>query len=202
MATTRIRPVTLLAAAFALAPLAGAYAATYYASPTGTPDAACTESDPGTIQAAVDKAVPGSAWTNCDEVLLLPGTYDFSGTAWSGKNAVEIKSRSYLTILFHANLPYDIGGGTHKNALYGTTTGLPAFTDSIQTGDPRYNAGLDPRAPWFAPRSGSPARDAGMERGYTESSLDLAGRLRLNGPVDIGCYEYWPGNFGTIFGVR
>ncbi|NLN02084.1 MAG: hypothetical protein GX174_09315 [Lentisphaerae bacterium] len=97
MATNRIRHY-LLAVAFALAPLVGAYAATYYASPTGTPDAACTESDPGTIQAAVDKAVPGSSWTNCDEVLLLPGTYDFSGTEWSGKNAVEIKSRNYLTI--------------------------------------------------------------------------------------------------------
>ena len=117
---------------------------------------------------------------------------------FEGNQCVDRAATQTATVncLFHANLPCDIGGGTHKNALYGTTTGLPAFTDSIQTGDPRYNAGLDPRAPWFAPRSGSPARDAGMERGYTESSLDLAGRLRLNGPDDIGCYEYRPGNYG------
>ena len=38
----------------------------YYASPTGTADAECSISAPGTIQAAVDKATAGTA---CPRIL-------------------------------------------------------------------------------------------------------------------------------------
>ena len=131
-------------------------------------------------------------------------TASANNCTFDGNQGVDRAATQTATVncLFHANLPYDIGGGTHKNALYGTTTGSPSFTAGIQTDDPRYNACLDPKAPWFAPRASSLARDAGMDRGYSADAVDLAGRLRLNGPVDIGCYEYWNNDLATIFEVR
>ncbi len=31
-----------------------------------------------------------------------------------------------------------------------------------------------------------------MEVGFTATDTDFAGNLRLNGTVDMGCYEFWP----------
>ena len=131
-------------------------------------------------------------------------TASANNCTFEGNQGVDRAATQTATVncLFHANLPYDIGGGAHKNALYGTKTGSPTFTDSIQTNAPRYNAGKDRKAPWFAPSASSLARDAGMDRGYSANAVDLAGRLRLNGPVDIGCYEYWNNDLATIFEVR
>ncbi|NLF86858.1 MAG: hypothetical protein GX571_12215 [Lentisphaerae bacterium] len=35
-------------------------------------------------------------------------------------------------------------------------------------------------------------RDAGVDAGFPEADIDLAGRPWLNNAIDIGCYEYWP----------
>ena len=52
---------------------------TWYASPSGVPDADClTPETAGTIQAAIDAASAAdsrSSWVEADSVLLLPGTY-------------------------------------------------------------------------------------------------------------------------------
>ena len=96
----------VLHSALALALMAAAAtagAATYYASPSGAADAACTADDPGTIQAAVNKAANGTSWEAGDEVVLLPGTYDFSsasGAALSGLsgNSCVTVAKKYLTI--------------------------------------------------------------------------------------------------------
>ncbi len=114
----------------------------------------------------------------------------------------SVTASATVNCLFADNTPYDIGGGKQSHALYATSTGKPTFTDCIQTDEPRFNLGKDPKAPWYAPQRGSPARDAGLTRGYAETDLDLAGRLRLNGPVDIGCYENWPFSGGTRFLLR
>ena len=61
-----------------MAAAATAGAATYYASPTGAADAACTADDPGTVAAAIGKAAKRTSWDNGDEVVLLAGTYNYS----------------------------------------------------------------------------------------------------------------------------
>lgn len=105
-----------LSIALTLAVAATAVAATYYASPTGTAAAACTEEDPGTIQAAVDKVADRTSWAAGDFVILLPGTYDYSDAGWSGQNCVSVSSgKRYLTIRSQSGDPADVtilGGGT------------------------------------------------------------------------------------------
>lgn len=81
----------------------------YYAAPNGTADADCTISDPGTIQAAVDKATAGTAWGDADTVILLPGVYDYTDPVWSGKSCVNIpKGKEYLTIRSQDNDPASV----------------------------------------------------------------------------------------------
>lgn len=80
-----------------------AVALSWYASPTGNSDAACTIDDPGTIQAAIDKASAGTSWEDGDTVLLLPGKYDFSsdvgvGTAGIHGNSCITILKDYLTV--------------------------------------------------------------------------------------------------------
>ena len=117
-------------------------------------------------------------------------------------NEGSVTASSSVNCLFSNNSPYDIGGGTQRHALYATTTGKPTLTDCFQTTDARLNLGRDRKAPWYAPQRGSRARDNGLERGYAADALDLSGRLRLNGPVDIGCYEHWPMLDGTKVMLR
>lgn len=85
----------------------------------------------------------------------------------------------------------DIYGGTHYNTLYNTKGGSPTLTDCIQTTDAKFNAGVKEDLPYYYLRSSSPARDAGMDVGWTSKSLDLLGKKRISGgAVDLGCYEY------------
>lgn len=111
-------------------------------------------------------------------------------------NAAMTKSIT-TNCLFNGNIPSDIGGGKHWNAIYENVTGTPTLTDSRQSNRPLFNEGRDSRAHWYMPRAKSPARDSGVDHFYTESSLDADRKKRLNGAVDIGCFEYWPGGFAT-----
>jgi hypothetical protein len=36
-----------------------------------------------------------------------------------------------------------------------------------------------------------------LEQSWATDALDLAGNGRLNGTIDIGCYEFWPSTDGT-----
>ena len=87
----------------------------------------------------------------------------------------------------------DIGGGTHVHSLYKTKAGSPTLVDCIQTTDAKFNAGANASLPYYALRGKSPAKDAGIDAGWTAASLDLLGKKRLVGTVDIGCYEYHSG---------
>lgn len=84
----------------------------------------------------------------------------------------------------------DIVGGTHSNSLYYTSSGSPTLLNCIKTSDAKFNEGKDPRYPYYALRGNSPARDAGVDVGWTRDSVDLFGKRRLKGNVDLGCYEY------------
>ena len=85
----------------------------------------------------------------------------------------------------------DIYGGTHYNTLYNTKGGSPTLTDCIKTADAKFNAGAKADLPYYYLRVSSPARDVGMDVGWTSASVDLRGKKRISGrKVDLGCYEY------------
>jgi len=85
----------IVAAMLLGAPLAVS-AADWYAAPDGTEDAACTEDDPGTIQAGIDKAKnTANKWENGDTVILARGVYDL--TSNTNASAIDCR-RKYLTI--------------------------------------------------------------------------------------------------------
>ena len=111
-----------------------------------------------------------------------------------------ILSQNAQNTIFHDNEPCDIANAyvTLKNCIYESSAGnRPTLTDCIQTNNPHFNLGHNPKLAWYAPRKRSPARDAGAEQSWAADSLDLAGNGRLNGPIDIGCYELWPSTDGT-----
>jgi hypothetical protein len=126
----------------------------------------------------------------------FPFTLSVEGIYNKTINAAMTKSIT-TNCLFNGNIPSDIGGGKHWNAIYENVTGTPTLTDSRQSNRPLFNEGRDSRAHWYMPRANSPARDSGVDHFYTESSLDADRKKRLNGAVDIGCFEYWPGGFAT-----
>ena len=102
--------------------------------------------------------------------------------------------------LFFDNLPYDLVNAsvTYRNCLYGTRSGSSqTLTDCVQTNNPHFNLGYNPKRSWYAPRKRSPAVNAGLEQSWATDALDLAGNGRLNGTIDIGCYEFWPSTDGT-----
>ena len=78
----------------------------------------------------------------------------------------------------------------------------PTYLNCILTNTPHFNLGHNPKRAWYAPRKRSPAVDAGLEQSWAADSLDLAGNPRLNGPIDIGCYEFWPSTDGTKVMLR
>ena len=112
---------------------------------------------------------------------------------------------SAINCLFSGNKPYDLGNAyyTMHNCLYGTREGNNiTFSYCSQTDNTKLNLGADPKAAYYAPRVSSPARDAGTDVGYSPVELDLAGLKRFNGPIDIGCYEFWSMRHPTTLLLR
>ena len=73
------------------------------------------------------------------------------------------------------------------------------MTDCIQTADAKFNAGAKEELPYYYLRVTSPARDAGMDVGWTSASVDLLGKKRVSGEkVDLGCYEYISAGFRLL----
>lgn len=58
----------------------------------------------------------------------------------------------------------------------------------------------DPEHPYAISYS-SPARNKGLTVDWPEGTTDLAGQARVNGQVDIGCYECWLPPVGTLIRV-
>lgn len=92
----------------------------------------------------------------------------------------------------------DIVSGAHTNALYATLSGASELVDCIQTQNAKFNAGRDASLPYYYLCQNSPARNAGIDIGWTNKSRDLRGKKRLVGAVDLGCYEYQAGSFALI----
>ena len=117
-------------------------------------------------------------------------------------NKAAVTGGTYTNTIVAATMgTADIGGGTHVHTLYGTKTGSPVLdAGSIQTDDPRFSG--DSSEHPYSTRGRSRARDAGVTAFWTDADIDIAGKGRLNGPVDIGCYEFWPLLAPTIFLIR
>ena len=108
----------------------------------------------------------------------------------------------YYNCILHGNkrggTSSDLYNANASYCLYGKSDGSGTHTGCKQSDDPRFNLGAIPRLPDYALRRDSPAINAGGGTPvWSENSLDLAGKPRLNGAVDMGCYEYWPYIFGT-----
>ena len=56
--------------------------------------------------------------------------------------------------------------------------------------------------PYYTPCRGSAAFDTGLTLPWMAEAVDLAGNPRLNGAVDLGCYECWLPNMGTLLLFR
>ena len=54
----------------------------------------------------------------------------------------------------------------------------------------------------YSLRYSSPARDQGLSFAWAEGSTDLAGNPRVNGTIDIGCYECYLPPVGTMMIFR
>ena len=60
---------------------------------------------------------------------------------------------------------------------------------------------FDAANPWHLKRR-SFGIDIGCDVGWTADDVDLSGAPRLNGIVDLGCYEYWPKLSGLMLLLR
>lgn len=111
-----------------------------------------------------------------------------------GGNGAVGSGCTLVNTLLADNTPRDISANiTANSSLYGNAgTYTVSGSGNIIELDPLFNKGKDPGAPWYALSRKSPARDAGSDVGFTSSDVDLAGKCRICGIIDIGCYEYWP----------
>jgi len=123
------------------------------------------------------------------------------------KNTIKTKSFGAVYGGTHKNCiiidnDNDIGGGTFYNTMYAKSESpqtTPTLTDCIQTTDAKFNAGAKADLPYYYLRASSPARDAGMDVGWTSASVDLLGSKRVKGnTVDLGCYECQIAGFTII----
>ena len=144
--------------------------------------------------------------TSCGLVYnYSPVNCTFIGNRAAGANGSGVLTVASVNCLLHANLPKDIGSPsrTFENCLYETTASSGStYRDCVQTSDPKFNLGRNRRIGWYAPRRSSPAVNAGLEQSWAAGTFDLAGNPRLNGPIDIGCYESWPSQDGTTIFMR
>ena len=81
----------------------------------------------------------------------------------------------------------------------------PVYAGFTQVPDPHFVAG-DPKllgVPYYMIRRGSPAFNAGQNMDWMSDAFDLAGTNRiLEARVDLGCYECWLPETGTMIMFR
>ena len=117
--------------------------------------------------------------------------------------------------IFVNNVPFDLGSllpdylegnYTLYNCVYGTKHNK-SVTDARIKGENIWQTNetrrvlFDAADPWHLKRR-SFGIDIGCDVGWTADDVDLAGVLRLNGIVDLGCYEFWPKRSGLILLFR
>ena len=166
-------------------------------------------------------AVDGAVMTNC-LVTDVAVSIGFNNTAKlvnctvvnvSASNALVGSGFTAVNTLFANNdqngtpadisLRSDISTFNLTNCLY-RTANAAALTGVRGTGNIQIPAG---RSYGFVGGTGahpysivnsSPAREQGLAIDWPEGTLDLAGNARVNGAVDIGCYECYLPPVGTV----
>lgn len=156
-------------------------------------EAQCGGGTAGAGIRAVNCLITGNTATANNQPLATAGVFvNCTVVGNMASNTAAIKGGTATNSVFHGNSPTDIGGGTFVHCVYGTKTGGTFDEASVQAADPKFNRGHYPERAFYSPRVFSPLKDAGIEVGiFDANSLDLDGLPRLNGAIDIGCYEYW-----------
>ena len=98
-----------------------------------------------------------------------------------------------------------------SNSIYGVIDARqnrgsdPVYADFTQVSDPRFVAG-DPKlpdVPYYMIRRNSPAVNTGIAMDWMADAVDLAGTNRvIEARVDLGCYECWLPETGTMIMFR
>jgi hypothetical protein len=150
------------------------------------------------------------------------GTEPESGKAYPNTNTI-------VNCIFHDNrvdgtrndmnfyataqgtIPGTVALNIVSNSIYGTynaaqsSGSAPVFTDVTAVPDPKFVAG-DPKlpgVPYYMIRRGSPAFNAGQNMDWMADAVDLADTNRiLEARVDLGCYECWLPETGTMIMFR
>lgn len=150
------------------------------------------------------------------------GTEPESGKAYPNTNTV-------VNCIFHDNrvdgtrndmnfyataqgtIPGTVALNIVSNSIYGTynaaqsSGSAPVFVDVTAVPDPKFVAG-DPKlpgVPYYMIRRGSPAFNAGQNMDWMADAVDLADTNRiLEARVDLGCYECWLPETGTMIMFR
>ena len=153
-------------------------------------------------------AIRGSM-VNCtfaDNAVATDGIFGFNGVH-------KTNDFDFVNCIFHNNkvksgAVADLSGAlapgvTLQNCLYGVSDGTHPWEDkggNIVCADPMFAKNIrDGRYPYYMPKSGSPAIDAGLAQDWMSTASDLSGTNRvLNARVDIGCYESCIPAFGTV----
>lgn len=108
-----------------------------------------------------------------------------SGKAWRQRDISETEGMGSETIrminsIYKSPLTFE---GVGSSNMYGHWDWYPQFMID------RYPHRVHEHP--YALNRDSPCLDKGVNDGWTADDIDLAGNKRLNGIVDIGCYENW-----------
>lgn len=124
-----------------------------------------------------------TSYDNCTFISnSVSGTTILFSTLYATRNCI-----------FYNNSPVDLQNkGNFQNVIYYKYVNSPNRTNCIRSNDPGFNFGRRPDFPWYSLKINSIARDKGLALSWTTNDLDYAMSKRLNGTVDIGCYEFWP----------
>ncbi len=156
------------------------------------------------FQGSINTATNGLRFVNC----IFNGNIDAESRVTDiGARKNSNKDPSFLDYVSFTNSYY--GRFTWCSAMnfddLAAKTNMPNTLASCE--DPKFvgrDAGLSakyPAEPFWALSYRSPLIGKGKVSSFTDSDLDLAGRLRLrDGMVDVGCYQCWlnPNGFSII----
>ena len=128
-------------------------------------------------------------------------------------NNVRDGVRNDLTFYATAQgtIPDTVAMNIISNAIYGVRNAGNDGGSAVEASnfnvveDPGFVAGAMSAlgVPYYMIRNGSPAYDAGVNLDWMADAADLYGTNRIVGArVDLGCYECWLPQLGTVFLIR
>ena len=124
-------------------------------------------------------------------------------------DGTRVDANFYATA--QGTIPGSVALNIVSNSIYGVVDAsqnrgsAPVYAGFTQVPDPHFVAG-DPKllgVPYYMIRRGSPAFNAGIGMDWMADAVDLAGANRvIEARVDLGCYECWLPETGTMIMFR